>query len=438
MKRKLLSLLLVLAMVFTLFPVAAFADDSTADPISVTKGDLCFDVYQGETADESYAVVKAVSRPGVDTVTIPDTVNGVPVVGIGDGAFKCNNISSVTIPESVIYVGEEAFMGCSDLATVNFVGDSAYLGIDCFRNCTSLTLMWVPNAGVIHSGTFAGCTNLSIVVLGDGNMIIEEGAFADCTSLERIRLPVSIEQIYTKDFEDMEAILVIGDEGTEKELSIAQKFANEMGFLFEAKDSASAEETWFTDVNRGNYYTVPVLWGSMTGVVAGYGNGKFGINDNCTRAQMIAFLWRLNRCPKPEAEKTYYHDFCDVPDDDYYTDAVQWAYEQDITAGTGLNKDGKDTFSPNEYVTREQVLSLLWRMDGKPKATATTTPFTDVSSSGYYYKALLWANENKVVAGTAADKFSPNKVCTREQIITFMYRNLYHMYRSDDPTGKFV
>ena len=438
MKRKLLSLLLILAMVLAVFPASALAAGSNKSMVWSQDG------LQFEKLDDGSVQVKgfdSTANPDMD-VTIPETVTKdekeYAVTGISKEAFKNTDITSVYISEGVTDIGDSAFEGCEQLSDVTFGGAYADLGIDCFKNCTSLEVMYVPVVGVIPSGTFAGCTNLGYVELEDGNMIIKEGAFAGCTSLEYIRLPASIQQIYTKDFEEMEAILVKGEAGTEKELSIAQKFANKMAFLFEAEDSDSDEETWFTDVNRGNYYTVPVLWGSMTGVVAGYGNGKFGTNDNCTRADMVTFLWRLNGCPTPKAEKKDYHKFCDVPSNEYYTDAVQWAYEMKITAGTGTNKEGKDFFSPNATVTREQVISFLWRMNDRPKTAATTTPFQDVNTKGYYYEALLWASENKVVAGTEADQFSPEEPCTRAQIITFMYRNLHYWYLSDDADGKFI
>ena len=441
MKRKLLSLLLVLAMVLAVFPVSALAAGGTGQPILAQDG-LLFEFNTDQTSTYHGVFVKGLDPNAEEPVTeveIPSVfADEMPVAGIADGAFKNTDITSVHISDGVTYIGDSAFEGCKQLVDVTFEGAYADLGIDCFKNCTSLEEMYVPDTGVIPSGTFEGCTSLGIVTLEYGNMVINEGAFKGCTALEYIYLPASIEQIYTKDFEGLDGLIVNSIPNIDKDPSIAQKFATKMGFDFVPEEYPTDEAAWFSDVTGGQYYSVPVLWGSMTGVVAGNEDGSFGPDDKCTRGQMIAFLWRLNGCPAPKAEEKNYHKFCDVPSDTYYTVAVQWAYEEGITAGTGPNKDGKDTFSPNETVTREQVISLLWRMDGEPKAVATTTPFTDVSSSGYYYKALLWASETKVVAGISDTTFGLGEPCTRGMIVTFLYRNLYHMYRSIDPMGKFV
>lgn len=439
MKRKLVSLLLVLAMVLVMFPASALAAGGTGQPI-VTQDGLLFDLNSDQTSAQHGMIVKGLDPDAEEPITdvvIPSIVgDDIPVIGIAEGAFKDTDITSVYIPNSVTNIGSSAFEGCENLAEVIFEGDYAELGENCFKNCTSLTEIQVPATGDggILSGTFEGCTSLGIVTLDYGVKEIKEGAFKGCTALEYIYLPASIQQIYTKDFEDLENVIVQGIPNIDKDPSIAQKFATQMGFEFVADDY----DELFSDVKGGQYYSVPVLWGYTTGVVAGYDTGAFGPNDKCTRGDMIAFLWRLNGCPAPKAEKKNYHKFCDVPSNKYYTDAVQWAYEEEITAGTGLNKEGKDTFSPQDTVTREQVISFLWRMNGEPETVATTTPFTDVRSTDYCYKALLWASATKVVAGTSATTFAPGEACTRGQIITFMYRNLYHMYRSNDSTGKFV
>lgn len=110
--------------------------------------------------------------------------------------------------------------------------------------------------------------------------------------------------------------------------------------------------------------------------------------------------------------------FTDVNADDIYYDAVLWAYDQNITIGTG---DGS-TFSPSNSCTRAQFVTFLWRMAGEPKPESSTTVFTDISSSGYYNDAVLWAYENGITNGTSATTFSPNASITRAQAITCLYR----------------
>lgn len=108
--------------------------------------------------------------------------------------------------------------------------------------------------------------------------------------------------------------------------------------------------------------------------------------------------------------------FTDVPADQYYYEPVLWAVNKGITAGVS-----KDKFGPNDPCTRGQIVTFLWAAAGKPEPTSTTNPFRDVSSKDYFYKAVLWAAENKITAGVAPDRFGPNEICTRAQTVTFLW-----------------
>ena len=110
--------------------------------------------------------------------------------------------------------------------------------------------------------------------------------------------------------------------------------------------------------------------------------------------------------------------FVDVATGSYYEDAVDWAVENGITQGTD------DThFSPDGICTRAQAVTFLWRAAGSPKPETRTMPFTDVPVGSYYYDAVLWAVENGITKGTSDTTFSPNMICTRAQIVTFLWRS---------------
>ena len=164
---------------------------------------------------------------------------------------------------------------------------------------------------------------------------------------------------------------------------------------------------------KGNWAHDPIDWAVVRGVTAGTSNTTFSPNDTCTRAQVVTFLWRANGQPEPTRTS---NPFTDVPADAYYYKAVLWAVEHGVTAGTS-----ETTFSPNQGCTRGQVVTFLWRAEGQPEPGGTN-PFTDVPDSAYYYKAVLWAVEQRVTAGTSDTTFSPNDTCTRAQIVTFLYR----------------
>ncbi len=109
--------------------------------------------------------------------------------------------------------------------------------------------------------------------------------------------------------------------------------------------------------------------------------------------------------------------FKDVEADAYYADAVAWAVASNITEGTSAA-----TFSPDECCTRAQVVTFLWRAAGQPEPTGTDNPFEDVNADDYFCKAALWAIENGITLGTSSTTFSPDETCTREQIVTFLWR----------------
>jgi uncharacterized repeat protein (TIGR02543 family) len=172
----------------------------------------------------------------------------------------------------------------------------------------------------------------------------------------------------------------------------------------------------FADVPDGAYYHDAVLWAVGKKVTDGTTPTTFSPAEDCTRAQVVTFLWRAMGSPEP-AGKT--NPFTDVSPDAYYYKAVLWAVEQGITKGTS------DTaFSPNEAVTRAQFVTFLWRAAKLPTAGGAN-PFADMTDpDAYYYQAVLWAAEKSITTGTTPTTFNPGDVCNRGQVVTFLYRYL--------------
>ena len=102
-----------------------------------------------------------------------------------------------------------------------------------------------------------------------------------------------------------------------------------------------------------------------------------------------------------------------------YHDSVLWAYCHEPQITSGYD-DG--SFRPDQVCTRAQVVTFLWRAAGEPEPNLKLNPFRDVSESAYYYKAVLWALENGVTTGNSASTFNPNGECTRAQVVTFLWR----------------
>ena len=109
--------------------------------------------------------------------------------------------------------------------------------------------------------------------------------------------------------------------------------------------------------------------------------------------------------------------FTDVSNSAYYYDAVLWAAEEGITSGVTGN-----TFAPGRGCTRAQLVTFLWRANGSPEPASRENPFTDVSSSAYYYDAVLWAVEKGITTGVTGSTFAPDALCTRGQAAVLLWR----------------
>ena len=171
------------------------------------------------------------------------------------------------------------------------------------------------------------------------------------------------------------------------------------------------ETSPFSDVSTSAYYYEAVKWAQEKGITGGIGNGLFGPNRPCTRAQIVTFLWRAAGSPVVN----YAMNMTDVAEDAYYAEAVRWALSEGITTGTG---DGK--FSPDATCTRAQSVTFLFRAIGK--LVDSKAEFSDVLADSYYANAVDWAVETGVTNGIGDGLFGPNNSCTRAQIVTFLWR----------------
>ena len=167
--------------------------------------------------------------------------------------------------------------------------------------------------------------------------------------------------------------------------------------------------------NFNDFWYDPTYYLSGLGVVKGYDKGtKFKPDNDCSRAQMMTFLWRLAGSPKPKSTKTA---FTDIKKSDYYYNAVLWAVEKGITTGTSKTK-----FGPSGVCTRGQTVTFLWRMAGKPSVGNAKNKFKDVKKGDYFYDAVIWASGKKIVAGYSDGTFKPSGKCARRQMVTFLYK----------------
>ena len=175
------------------------------------------------------------------------------------------------------------------------------------------------------------------------------------------------------------------------------------------------ETSPFGDVSTSAYYYEAVKWAQKKGITGGIGNGLFGPNQPCTRAQIVTFLWRAAGSPVVN----YAMNMSDVPEGSYYAEAVRWALSEGITTGTTGN-----TFSPDSECTRAQAVAFLFRYAASEAVTLQelVSGFSDADSvPGYALPAMNWALAEEIVQGNGS-KLMPNDSCTRAQIVTFLFR----------------
>jgi surface protein len=177
----------------------------------------------------------------------------------------------------------------------------------------------------------------------------------------------------------------------------------------------------FSDVQDLSHpYYNAIYWAAEAGITKGYPDGTFGIDRDCTRGEMMMFLWRYVGKPAPTAVSK--PPFKDVPTSHVFYKAILWGSQKGITKGYS---DG--TFGINRNVSRGECMMFLWRLKGKPAPKpAAVSPFKDVPKSHVFYNAILWGSQKKITNGyTSGPKkgnFGINDNCLRGQIVTFLYR----------------
>ena len=182
------------------------------------------------------------------------------------------------------------------------------------------------------------------------------------------------------------------------------------------KNSATATSVPgpFPDVPKNHVYASAITWAVNKGITKGYSDtGLFGINDTCTRGQILMFLWRYAGKPEPKAAVT--SPFSDVPKSHAFYKAILWGSRKGITKGYSNGK-----FGINDYCTRGQIMTFIWRYRGAPSPKSTKNPFKD-SITPAYLKAVIWSYEKGVSRGFSDGTYRDTKPCSRGEAVKFLH-----------------
>ena len=249
------------------------------------------------------------------------------------------------------------------------------IGNAAFDYCKNLVSVEIPDTvTTIGDFAFLCCFKLESVVIPNSVTTIGRIAFRGCEKLPQITIPKSVTTIRDGAFSICDALSSIRFEGD------APEFAN------------NEYEPVFEDVTATVYY--PHNNKTWTASVRQNYGGKL--------------TWVPYNPNNP---------FTDVPAGAWYENSVLWALENGITTGATA-----DTFNPNGQCLRAHVVTFLHRAAENPEPGSSSNPFTDVKSTDFFYKPVLWAVEKGITNGISASKFGSYDVCNRAAVVTFLWR----------------
>lgn len=330
------------------------------------------------------------------------------IVGKGSATFENNFFTKI---ENVFACGNNSAAGTAKsieyMKTENFFNEITAAGGNYRFNPNGTPLLPAPKYAVSFVVTPAELANVVIKVNGQevANPVdLEAGTYTVEVSADNCAA-------FTSD------ITITADTATHTQ-TIAMTYLPSDYTMFIGAIAAfvtKVETSPFSDVSTSAYYYEAVKWAQEKGITGGIGNGLFGPNQPCTRAQIVTFLWRAAGSPVVN----YAMNMSDVPEGSYYAEAVRWALSEGITTGTTEN-----TFSPDSECTRAQAVAFLFRYAASEAVTLQelVSGFSDADSvPGYALPAMNWALAEEIVQGNGS-KLMPNDSCTRAQIVTFLFR----------------
>lgn len=240
-------------------------------------------------------------------VTIPSRYKGKPVTTIGHAAFFNSAVTSVTIPDSVTLIDDNAFGFCSQLTNISIPNSVTYIGFSAFAHCTSLKSITLPSSlSSISEALFSGCSQLTTIHIPDSVPSIQSYAFYHCRNLETIRIPVSVTLIETDAFAGCPSSMTVTypdsktqwDKITGKDNLInIHLVCNKLEATFTADGTTFAQPQ---TIDRGGKFTKPAAPSKENHTFAGWYNGdeKFDFDDDTTNAPNVLNLvakWDINQ-----------------------------------------------------------------------------------------------------------------------------------------------
>lgn len=493
MTKRIASFILVLILALGLLPFGALADETGSAEI-VASGDCSsqsnpnavfwkldsngLPTISGKGYMNDYGLSFSEAAPwGTD---IKSVVVESGVLNVGSRAFyHCDKLTSVTLSEGIDSIGNSAFEGCTSLRSIDLPDSLEYICDSSFEGCTALESVVIPEKVIeIREQAFAGCTNLTEVYFPDGLKDIKSGAFEDCHKLKSVTIPdnawMSGSYIFARCY-SLESVKLSANQGTIgnntfldctnlKSLTIGKNFSSAGEYAFGLDINGLYDSVSYGAVpylNDVYYAGSPAEWRNVEYCKENFHLARVHYNDTGSNHKYTDTVYpasctstgRIEHVCTCGIKYTEYlcelgHEFVDnicvrcgaSASTDGFTDISSDKYYFDAinwAVGSGITLGTTEsTFSPNDVCTRAQIVTFLWRAAGRPVYNDGVLQFVDVPQSAYYYNAVKWAERNNITEGTDSTHFSPNATCTRAQIVTFLMRA--KRFTGDAPDVDFV
>lgn len=462
----------------------------------------------------------------LESLVIPDSVTA-----IGKSAFEnCAALKRITLPKSIAMLEALTFSGCASLAEITLPDGLKALGEKVFSGCAALKSVKIPaEVTVIPTEAFSGCVSLESITIPKSVSHINEHAFDGCTALKKVdylgsdtdwsqvtketgnNVLDNAEKSFTRtDHEHKYTDTVIPPTCTERGCTVhlcacgdkrEDSYTPPLGHsyrdgicvrcgILDPNGDTQHKHDFIPSVTKptcltegfttyacscGECYTKDYVSavGHKTQLqnakAAGCMTGGYTGDEVCTFCGKVfkqgSVIFALGHDPQPARVKAptcnesgytgdlicmrcgdmtqigntvaaaghkFFGGVCSVcgakgaeaaPEfDDVKPGAFYFDAVQWAVKNGITNGTGKSTFSPNDVCSRYQIVMFLWRAAGQPEAKAAVS-FADVKPGDIFYEAVQWAVERGITNGTSSTSFSPFAPCTRGQIVTFLYRS---------------
>ena len=347
------------------------------------------------------------------------------VTAIGDLAFEsCKALTAAPIPETVTAIDKAAFTGCTALTDVTIPAGVSTIPEDCFRGCTALADIDLPGTVTsVGHNAFTGCTALKDVRCYGAAPAVEPGN-SEAHSFEPATVTVHYNPAmnWTLDADGKWQGYTVSDKGacthtdydtTERTVPATCGEAGRVDTICsncgEVISTRELPPTGAHDWDDGTVTTAPTETTpgvrTFTCTVCGQ-----------TRTEAIPATGASTCTGGPSCPSYGLHD---VAGPDYWAHkGIDYCVRNRLMSGVGAG-----TFSPDTACTRAQIVKILYNLSGnQTDYSYYYLPFTDVAPGAWYYNAVAWAYCNDVTSGTSATTFTPNAAITRQQLVTFLYR----------------